>query len=103
MRGLRVPITTSRTLNRNPRSASKSELFPSDCPPTATISGIDIVSLNATAAACSRLYASNPDFDYAWLCRLFTFDDGVEVSEGGVSESATVKNDIMETATVVWR
>ncbi|BAT89537.1 hypothetical protein VIGAN_06051300, partial [Vigna angularis var. angularis] len=101
------PISTSRTLNRNPRSASKSELFPSDWPPTATISGIGIVSLNATAAACSRLYASNRDFDSAWLRRLLAFDDGVfdgvKVSEGGVSESATVNDDIVETVTVVWR
>uniref|UniRef100_A0A2P2QU92 Uncharacterized protein n=1 Tax=Rhizophora mucronata TaxID=61149 RepID=A0A2P2QU92_RHIMU len=55
MRGRRVPISTSLTLNRNPRRASRSELLPSDWPPRATISGIGSFSPKATAAACRRL------------------------------------------------
>ncbi|KAI4333659.1 hypothetical protein L6164_018439 [Bauhinia variegata] len=51
MRGLRVPISTSRTLKRKPRRASRRELLPSDWPPRATISGIGSFSPNATAAA----------------------------------------------------
>ena len=37
MRGLRVPISTSRMLNLKPRKASSKEDLPSDCPPMATI------------------------------------------------------------------
>ena len=37
MRGLRVPISTSRMLNLKPRKASSREDLPSDCPPMATI------------------------------------------------------------------
>jgi hypothetical protein len=50
-------------LKRKPRRASRRELFPSDWPPMATISGIGSFSPNATAAACSRLYASNRAFE----------------------------------------
>ena len=53
-----MPISTSRTLKRNPSSASTRELFPSDWPPRATISGIGSFSPNATAADWRRLYAS---------------------------------------------
>ena len=55
MRGLRVPISTSRTLKRNPRRASRRELLPSDWPPRATISGMGSFSPKATAADCRRL------------------------------------------------
>ncbi|KAG5562065.1 hypothetical protein RHGRI_004943 [Rhododendron griersonianum] len=50
MRGRRVPISTSRTLNRNPRRASRSELLPN-----VTISGMGRFSPNAKAAAWRRL------------------------------------------------
>jgi hypothetical protein len=51
-------------LNRKPRRASRRELFPSDWPPTATISGIGSFSPRSAAAACSRLYASNRAFQF---------------------------------------
>lgn len=56
---LRVPISTSLTLNLKPRKASNKLDLPSDCPPIATISGIGSVSPKATAAACRRLHDTN--------------------------------------------
>ena len=52
---LLVPISTSLTLNLKPKKASRRLDFPSDCPPTATISGRKNFSPEATAAVCSLL------------------------------------------------
>ena len=52
----RFDVRRARRLYLTPRNASSAELFPSDCPPIATISGMGSVSPSATAAAWSRLH-----------------------------------------------
>lgn len=92
MRGRRVPISTSRTLKRNPRSASSKELLPSDWPPSATISGIGSFSPNATAAACRRLKASNLRLfeSITWCCCCLCFLEA-DFSPDGVLEGVVGK------------